>query len=538
MTFDVEKDLLCKREPHSPSEQRATSHGSHNIHNIHNTRKVEPHDGHVNGRAPNYGNGDHQEYQDAPGASASPHHPSAPQPDPLKNCSHADLHNQNTPRAIFIGNFSQTTQSSDLEHVFSVHGTVHRIDLKRNFAFVFMESEHDGCEAIAALNGVIHPQITERPLKVEWARGDGIVKRREDERRRLALSPSDTLFVVNFDPSTTGSHDLHSKFSPFGRIIRLDLQQRFAFIQYEIVDQATAAMNALNGAIIDGRKLIVEYTVHQSHSRRPLPPRHYPYEFYPPPHHYSPPSRYHYPAPPASDSYHYHYHGDPYIGVRRPPPYTRGRSYYGPSFPPFGGSHDRGYSHSFRQRPRHYSSMDYSRTRSPPGHIYHDRSFDYSQNSQEHPLPIDSHKNVEDNRDHHDRISNENGCRENGEYLDDEQTKANDGNLKRESDQGCVTEGREDLKTVNPDYSRDVSRDESNRFISCDSDRVDGNSAPQNGKEAHNGSRSHEVSGGDNSEGGRRRQSYSRSPSPHSKRTKHSITKSILMDHFQSVDRT
>ena len=48
-----------------------------------------------------------------------------------------------------------------------------------------------------------------RHLTVEFTRGDGEVKRREQERQQAAKNnPSTTLFVVGFDPERTRTADL------------------------------------------------------------------------------------------------------------------------------------------------------------------------------------------------------------------------------------------------------------------------------------------------------------------------------------------
>lgn len=164
-------------------------------------------------------------------------------------------------RAIFVGNFEYDSRTADVERLFAQYGPVARVDLKRGFAFVFMQNEQQGEAAIRGLDGRALDETRRRPLKVEWARGDGAIKRREDERRKRAAEPSETLFVVNFDPVTTTRQLLDLHFSRFGHIVRLDLQQRFAFIQFEKVSHAAVALQALNGMLLGDRYLIVEYTV-------------------------------------------------------------------------------------------------------------------------------------------------------------------------------------------------------------------------------------------------------------------------------------
>jgi RNA recognition motif. (a.k.a. RRM, RBD, or RNP domain) len=99
-------------------------------------------------------------------------------------------------------------------------------------------------------------------LRVEFARGDGRVKRKEDERRRF-IEPSDTLFVVNFHEQTTRRADLEMLFEPFGEITRIDMKRNYAFIQFRTIDQATRAKESTHGGKLDQSVLTVEYVARQ-----------------------------------------------------------------------------------------------------------------------------------------------------------------------------------------------------------------------------------------------------------------------------------
>lgn len=46
------------------------------------------------------------------------------------------------------------------------------------------------------------------------------MKRREEERKKKQ-DPSDTLFVVNFDPNGTRASDIEDYFQPFARVRRV-----------------------------------------------------------------------------------------------------------------------------------------------------------------------------------------------------------------------------------------------------------------------------------------------------------------------------
>jgi len=74
-------------------------------------------------------------------------------------------------------------------------------------------------DAVRAFDGY---QLFGRRLKVELARGDGLIKKREDQRRSDAQTrPCETLFVVNFDPIMTQHRDLAKLFDQYGEIRRV-----------------------------------------------------------------------------------------------------------------------------------------------------------------------------------------------------------------------------------------------------------------------------------------------------------------------------
>lgn len=105
------------------------------------------------------------------------------------------------------------------------------------------------------------PRVS-RAIRAEFARGDGRVKRIEDERRKN-IAPSATLFVVNFHESTTKREDLELLFEPFGKLLRIDMKRNYAFIQYASIAEATAAKEATNGGKLDQSVLTVEYVARQ-----------------------------------------------------------------------------------------------------------------------------------------------------------------------------------------------------------------------------------------------------------------------------------
>jgi cold-inducible RNA-binding protein len=78
-------------------------------------------------------------------------------------------------KKLYVGNLSYEVSSSDLEQLFSPHGTVESADVimdrdtnrSKGFGFVEMGSDQEAQAAIAALDGQTHG---ERALKVNEAK--------------------------------------------------------------------------------------------------------------------------------------------------------------------------------------------------------------------------------------------------------------------------------------------------------------------------------------------------------------------------------
>ena len=86
------------------------------------------------------------------------------------------------------------------------------------------------------------------------SQGNGETKKRE-EKRRKNCTPTDTLFVVNFDPDTTREQDLAKHFSTYGKLKRVQVKRNYGFVQYELLDDATAARNGLSLSRLQGMLL-------------------------------------------------------------------------------------------------------------------------------------------------------------------------------------------------------------------------------------------------------------------------------------------
>lgn len=72
--------------------------------------------------------------------------------------------------------------------------------------------------------------------------------RKPDTSRKPAANtrPSRTLFVINFDPINTRPRDIERYFEHYGKVSNVRIRKNFAFVQYELQDDATRALEATN----------------------------------------------------------------------------------------------------------------------------------------------------------------------------------------------------------------------------------------------------------------------------------------------------
>lgn len=132
------------------------------------------------------------------------------------------------------------------------------------FCFVHFEHERDAQDCIDALNGRPWGR-RERSLRVEFAKNDANVRQRERARRQAA-EPNTSLFVAGFDPRGTRQQDLENAFEVFGRLRRCEIKKTFAFVEFENIEDAKEAHNAMHGKVLDGRELTVEYVAKKPRS--------------------------------------------------------------------------------------------------------------------------------------------------------------------------------------------------------------------------------------------------------------------------------
>jgi len=174
----------------------------------------------------------------------------------------------------FVGNLPFSVTAAELKEAFSQFGKVETVrlmtterGLPRGSGFVKFETVDD---AIAFVNSHKTDPIfvLDRELNINHAKG-----RAADSE---AVPPSDTLTLASFDG---GEEDVMATFEQFERNIvevrsarnQDSNRPRRYFVQFQNVDQATAAMEALNGRMDhSNRKLMIGYAKHRQNPK-PLP---------------------------------------------------------------------------------------------------------------------------------------------------------------------------------------------------------------------------------------------------------------------------
>ncbi|KAB5527043.1 hypothetical protein DKX38_020890 [Salix brachista] len=169
-------------------------------------------------------------------------------------------------KAIFCGNLDYDARQSDLERLFRRYGRIDRVDMKSGFAFVYMEDERDAEDAIRRLDQSEFGRKGRR-LRVEWTKQERESRSPGSRRSSTNLTPSKTLFVINFDPVHTRTRDLERHFDPYGKILSTRIRRNFAFVQYELQEDATRALEATNMSKFMDRVISVEYAARDDERR-------------------------------------------------------------------------------------------------------------------------------------------------------------------------------------------------------------------------------------------------------------------------------
>ena len=161
------------------------------------------------------------------------------------------------PASLYVGDLDQNVTEAILFEVFNSIGSVASIRVCRDtvtrrslgYGYVNFLNVQDAEKAIEELNFC---QIRGQPVRIMWSNRDPSMRK----------SGSGNIFIKNLDPSIDNKA-LHDTFSAFGNILSCKVamegeQSRgFGFVHYETREQALAAIEAVNGMLLNDRQVYV-----------------------------------------------------------------------------------------------------------------------------------------------------------------------------------------------------------------------------------------------------------------------------------------
>ncbi|KAF1951848.1 RNA-binding domain-containing protein [Byssothecium circinans] len=186
---------------------------------------------------------------------------------------------------LFVGNLSWNVDEDWLAREFDGFGEItgcriitdRETQRPKGFGYV----EFATSEAAAKAKAEMHDKdLDGRPLNVDFStpRQNNANPKDKSNNRAARFGdkpsvPSNTLFIGNlsFDSS---NESIHEAFSAYGEISRVSLPtdretgapKGFGYVDYGTVDEAKAALEALNGYEVDGRPIRVDYATPRDNS--------------------------------------------------------------------------------------------------------------------------------------------------------------------------------------------------------------------------------------------------------------------------------
>lgn len=74
--------------------------------------------------------------------------------------------------------------------------------------------------------------------------------------------------MINFDPYNTRVRDLERHFGPYGNLVYVRIRRNFAFVRYELQEEATKALDSTHMSKMLDRVITVEYAQREDSDRR------------------------------------------------------------------------------------------------------------------------------------------------------------------------------------------------------------------------------------------------------------------------------
>jgi len=160
--------------------------------------------------------------------------------------------------SLYVGELDQAVTEAMLYEIFSMVGPVASIRVCRDavtrrslgYAYVNYINVADGEHALEQLN---YSSIKGRPCRIMWSQRDPALRR----------TGAGNVFIKNLD-STVDNKALHDTFAAFGKILSCKVaidengnSRGHGFVHYETAEAAEAAINAVNGMLLNERMVYV-----------------------------------------------------------------------------------------------------------------------------------------------------------------------------------------------------------------------------------------------------------------------------------------
>lgn len=163
-----------------------------------------------------------------------------------------------TSASLYVGELNPSVNEALLFEIFSPIGQVASIRVCRDavtkkslgYAYVNFHKFDDGEKAIEDLN---YSLIEGRPCRIMWSQRDPSLRRNGDGN----------IFIKNLHPAIDNKA-LHDTFSAFGKILSckvatddMGISKCFGFVHYETAEAAEAAIENVNGMLLNDREVYV-----------------------------------------------------------------------------------------------------------------------------------------------------------------------------------------------------------------------------------------------------------------------------------------
>lgn len=196
-----------------------------------------------------------------------------------KSAANKANHSTFTPeKTIHVSELDYTVSENDLYEIFSKFGSIITIKIAEDrtsgkplgYAFVKYREKEDAHDALSFNN----KPVLGKPCRVKPFYANGGRKSSASSVYSSSGGSNRTkVFVNNLDPSTT-TDDLRELFSQFGTVVScvvpIDTYRRnpklFGYVDFESPDVTRAAIENMNGKLVNGNKIYVRY--HYSKSDR------------------------------------------------------------------------------------------------------------------------------------------------------------------------------------------------------------------------------------------------------------------------------